>query len=178
MLKASREAKAITSWTDPDTEYEESLKKFVHAIFDDARFVADLEGFVGPLVEPGRVNSLTQTLVKLTAPGVPDVYQGNELWDLSLVDPDNRRPVDYDARRTLLRALRDAKVDEIMARSAEGMPKLWVVKQTLNLRRRRPELFWPRGNLHAALGRRANARARRVVPPWRRLRRRWLQGLR
>ena len=79
--------------------YEEALKAFVAGLLADREFVADLEGFVEPLIEPGRVNSLSQALIKLTAPGVPDIYQGNELWDMSLVDPDNRRPVDYDLRR-------------------------------------------------------------------------------
>ena len=100
--KAAREAKLHTSWTDPDPAYESALRRFVEGLLADAAFVSDLEAFVAPLVEPGRVNSLSQTLVKLTAPGVPDLYQGSELWDLSLVDPDNRRPVDYALRRRLL----------------------------------------------------------------------------
>ncbi|MHC5537276.1 malto-oligosyltrehalose synthase, partial [Singulisphaera rosea] len=125
MLKAVREAKAETSWNDPVPEYEDALKDFVAALLGDAGFVADLERFVVGLVEPGRVNSLAQVLIKLTAPGVPDIYQGNELWDLSLVDPDNRRPVDYGIRRELLASLKSATAEQIMARSDEGLPKLW-----------------------------------------------------
>jgi (1->4)-alpha-D-glucan 1-alpha-D-glucosylmutase len=100
-----------------------------------------VEAFAVPLIAAGRVNSLAQTLLKLTAPGIPDIYQGTELWDLSLVDPDNRRPVDYALRRRLLGALDRATPKEIMARSNEGLPKLWLIRQTLQLRRHRPELF-------------------------------------
>jgi (1->4)-alpha-D-glucan 1-alpha-D-glucosylmutase len=146
LLKAAREAKARTSWTNPDEAYEEALKTFVAGLLGDREFVADLEGFVGPLIGPGRVNSLSQALIKLTAPGVPDLYQGNELWDLSLVDPDNRRPVDYDLRRNLLSELvRGLTPEQIIRRSDEGLPKLWVTRQALLFRRRRPELFGPEG---------------------------------
>jgi len=99
--------------------------------------MADLETFVRPLIEPGRVNSLAQTLIKLTAPGVPDFYQGTELWDLSLVDPDNRRPVDYALRRRLLSELDGMTAEEIWRRIDEGLPKLWIIHQTLKLRRSR-----------------------------------------
>jgi (1->4)-alpha-D-glucan 1-alpha-D-glucosylmutase len=159
--KASREAKAYTSWTDPDPEYEDALSSFVAALLTDREFVADLTRFVTPLIEPGRVNSLTQALVKLTAPGVPDIYQGNELWDLSLVDPDNRRPVDYEIRRRLLDDLQTATVEEIMARSDEGLPKLWVTKQALALRKRRPALFGAEGDYSPI--RAEGARADRVI---------------
>jgi (1->4)-alpha-D-glucan 1-alpha-D-glucosylmutase len=97
--------------------------------------------FVKPLVEPGRVNSLSQALVKLIAPGVPDIYQGTELWDLSLVDPDNRRPVDYQLRRRLLEELEGLSAEQIMARSDEGLPKQWLTRQALRLRRQHPEWF-------------------------------------
>jgi (1->4)-alpha-D-glucan 1-alpha-D-glucosylmutase len=104
-----------------------------------------LEDFVAPLVEPGRVNSLAQTLLKLTAPGVPDTYQGTELWDLSLVDPDNRRPVDYETRARLLGQLGRATVEQVVARSEEGLPKLYLISRALELRRRLPEAFGPKG---------------------------------
>jgi (1->4)-alpha-D-glucan 1-alpha-D-glucosylmutase len=140
--KAAREAKAHTSWTRQDAAYEEALCEFVAAVLGDREFVEDLEGFLAPLIGPGRINSLAQTLLKLTAPGVPDIYQGTELWDLSLVDPDNRRPVDYALRRRLLDELeRGLTPGEILARMDEGLPKLWVIRQALHLRRRRPELF-------------------------------------
>jgi (1->4)-alpha-D-glucan 1-alpha-D-glucosylmutase len=80
-------------------------------------------------------------LIKLTAPGVPDFYQGCELWDLSLVDPDNRRPVDFDRRRALLRQIDDATPEQVMQQSDEGLPKLWLIKQALALRGRHPEWF-------------------------------------
>jgi (1->4)-alpha-D-glucan 1-alpha-D-glucosylmutase len=91
---------------------------------------------------PGRSNSLTQTLLKCTAPGIPDTYQGSELWDLHLVDPDNRGPIDYALRESLLLQLKsDVTIEAIMAKIDCGLPKLWILYQTLNLRRQRPELF-------------------------------------
>jgi len=147
MLKATREAKAHTSWTDGDPAYEGALTRFIAGILGDKEFVADLEGFVGPMIEPGRVNSLSQALIKLTAPGVPDIYQGNELWDMSLVDPDNRRPVDYDRRRKLLAEVTGGlEPEEVIRRSDEGLPKLWLTRQALRLRRLRPGLFGPEGD--------------------------------
>ncbi|MDP9070189.1 MAG: malto-oligosyltrehalose synthase [Actinomycetota bacterium] len=145
MEKASREAKVHTSWVDPRPDFDEALRSFVRAVLADPGFVADLAGFVEPLVEPGRITSLAQTLVKLTAPGVPDTYQGTELWDLSLVDPDNRRPVDYGLRRRLLAELGGMKAEDVWARCDEGLPKLAVTQRALQLRRRRPELFDRRG---------------------------------
>src|SRR5690606_9221298 len=81
--------------------------------------------------------------LKLAGPGLPDTYQGTELWDLSLVDPDNRRPVDYALRRRLLGELDALSVEEMLARSDEGLPKLWMLRQALRLRARRPEAFGP-----------------------------------
>lgn len=141
MEKVAREAKQHTSWIDPNPAYDQALRSFVEAVLADEGFLADLAAFVAPLVWPGRVTSLAQTLIKLTAPGVPDIYRGTELWDLSLVDPDNRRPVDYGRRRELLRALATAPVEEALARADEGLPKLLVIQRALQLRQRRPELF-------------------------------------
>lgn len=142
MEKATREAKQQTSWTQPNKEFEEALKTFIERILESQAFVSELERFVGRVLEPGRMNSLTQTLLKYTAPGVPDTYQGSELWDLSLVDPDNRRPVDYDLRRGMLSELRSGmNVDEIMRRMDSGMPKLYVVHKALQLRREHPGWF-------------------------------------
>jgi (1->4)-alpha-D-glucan 1-alpha-D-glucosylmutase len=134
MQKAVREAKERTSWIEPNAAFEEALDKFVHEALEDAEFVADFEGFLNPLVGPARIASLSLELLKLTAPGVPDLYQGSELWDLSLVDPDNRRPVDYDARRRLLRELDGLSAEQILARMDEGLPKLRVVQRALRLR--------------------------------------------
>lgn len=131
MRKAAREAKVHTSWTAPDEAYESALEGFVRAALADEAFVASLAALVDEILEAGRINALTQTLLKLTAPGVPDIYQGCELWDLSLVDPDNRRPVDYALRRRLLNELEGASPEAIMARMDEGLPKLHVTKKTL-----------------------------------------------
>jgi (1->4)-alpha-D-glucan 1-alpha-D-glucosylmutase len=141
MRKAAREAKLRTSWTTPNDEYERSLTGFIEDALDNPEFVNELTTFVKPLIWPGRVNALAQTLIKLTAPGVPDFYQGSELWSITLVDPDNRRAIDYTQRRRLLAELRALTIEQIVARADEGLPKLWLIRQALDLRRERPELF-------------------------------------
>jgi (1->4)-alpha-D-glucan 1-alpha-D-glucosylmutase len=145
MLKAAREAKLQTSWTANNKPFEDALRKFIADTLAHPPFLRDLEQFVDRVKDAGRVNSLAQALLKYTAPGVPDTYQGTELWDLSLVDPDNRRPVDYDLRRRLLAELKEMDgpdmAAKIMARADEGLPKMWLVHQTLLLRRERPEWF-------------------------------------
>jgi (1->4)-alpha-D-glucan 1-alpha-D-glucosylmutase len=162
MEKATREAKAYTAWTRTDAAYEEALRKFVEGVLADPEITADLEAFVAPLVEPGRITSLALTLIRLTAPGVPDTYQGSELWDLSLVDPDNRRPVDYGLRRKLLGELKQGLApEEILARMDEGLPKLWVIRQGLHLRRRLREAFDEKGEYSPLQAR--GARAENVV---------------
>ena len=141
MEKAAKEAKRNTSWVSPVAEYDEAPRRFVTDVLADEAFAADLAAVVEPLVDPGRVNSLAQKLIELTAPGVPDVYQGTELWDLSLVDPDNRRPVDFAARRHLLDEVAGLTPEQRWARRDEGLPKLWVVHRALRLRAERPEWF-------------------------------------
>jgi (1->4)-alpha-D-glucan 1-alpha-D-glucosylmutase len=141
MEKAAREAKARTSWTRPDVAYEEALAGFVRDCLDDVEFRRDVAAFVGPLIEPGRITSLAQTLVKITAPGVPDFYQGTELWDLSLVDPDNRRPVDYELRRRLLAETEGVTAEDALARMDEGLPKLWLIRRALCARRSHARAF-------------------------------------
>ncbi|HEX6597056.1 MAG TPA: malto-oligosyltrehalose synthase, partial [Acidimicrobiales bacterium] len=141
LSKATKEAKRHTSWIDPDEEYEAAVAEFAAAVLADDEFVTELETFLRPVVEAGRVNSLAQTLLKLTSPGVPDLYQGTELWDLSLVDPDNRRPVDYDLRRQLLDKVREAGPAEAWGMADEGAAKLWLVHRTLGARRRRTSAF-------------------------------------
>jgi (1->4)-alpha-D-glucan 1-alpha-D-glucosylmutase len=144
MEKAVREAKQQTSWTQQNKEFEDALKSFIDQILDSTEFVSELKNFVAQILLPGRINSLAQTLLKCTAPGVPDTYQGSELWDLSLVDPDNRRPVDYDLRRGMLSELQSGMdVDEIVRRMDSGMPKLHVIHNALRLRREHPEWFGP-----------------------------------
>ena len=141
MQKAMREAKIRTSWVWNNAEYESALNQYVDALVADTGFVAELEKFVGDIVAAGRTNSLAQTLIKYTAPGVPDMYQGGELWDFSLVDPDNRRPVDYALRRKLLKEMAGMSAAQVMKRGEEGLPKLWVVHHALHLRNEHPEWF-------------------------------------
>lgn len=156
--KAIREAKRFTSWTEPKEDYEKSVAAFVTAVLSDDDFSTDLQRFVKPLVELGRFNSLAQVLIKLTSPGVPDIYQGNELWDLSLVDPDNRRPVDFNVRRKLLEEVATLSPSAILQRADEGLPKLWLTRQTLHLRRDHPEWYGRTGHYEplAATGKRAD----------------------
>jgi (1->4)-alpha-D-glucan 1-alpha-D-glucosylmutase len=143
LLKAAREGKAHTSWIDPVPAYEDAIAEFVNNVMADGEFMNDLQTFIGrnQLVPYGRITSLAQTALLLTCPGVPDLYQGSELWDLSLVDPDNRRPVDFQLRRRLLSEIEDAGAEQVLARADEGVPKLWLVTRLLRARRQRPELF-------------------------------------
>lgn len=145
MEKASREAKQHTSWTRPNQAYDEALRDFIRSTLGDAQFIASLERFIAPLIEPAQVNALAQAVLELTSPGVPDIYQGNELWDLSLVDPDNRRPVDFSKRQQLLAELKQLTVEKVWQRRNEGLPKLWLIQKTLQFRRLHPDLFDERG---------------------------------
>ena len=149
MEKVSREAKAHTSWTSPNAEYDDALRAFVEACLADATFMQDVREFVEPMIGPGRINSLAQTLIKLTSPGVPDLYQGTELWSLHLVDPDNRGPVDYDERRRALSQVTSLGPAAIWRRADEGLPKMWVTHAALQLRHRRPDSFDARGTYAA-----------------------------
>ena len=141
MLKACREAKIRTSWHEPNTGYEENIRGFVEGVFQIPEFISSLEAFIAPLILPGRINSLAQTLIKMVAPGVPDFYQGTELWDLSLVDPDNRRPVDFELRWELLRQCRSMPAHEALQDWDSGLPKLWLIARVLTLRRRLADCF-------------------------------------
>jgi (1->4)-alpha-D-glucan 1-alpha-D-glucosylmutase len=145
--KAAREAKVHTSWTDPVPPYEEAVRKFIEGIYDDSDFIEALNEFAASLIHPGRINSLAQTLLKISTPGVPDFYQGTELWNLALVDPDNRRSQDFDLRRRMLADLREATPEQVMKRFDEGMPKLWLIRQALALRKRHPEWFGPQAGI-------------------------------
>ena len=133
--KATREAKARTSWTDPVPEFDEAVAGFVRGVLGDERLRSRIAAFVATLARSWRTTALAQKAVQLTVPGVADTYQGSELWDLSLVDPDNRRPVDYDARRRMLVLDGLPEVDD------SGAAKLHVVSRLLRLRRDRSELF-------------------------------------
>lgn len=149
MLKAIKEAEVHTSWVNPNADYEEATKAFVEQVLSDDPndpFRRDLDALQKRVAFFGQVNGLAQTLLKLTAPGVPDLYQGCELWDLSLVDPDNRRPVDYAKRRDLLATLKDREPSpelaaELLAASGDGRVKLYLTHKTLAFRAAHEELF-------------------------------------
>ncbi|AGZ44578.1 malto-oligosyltrehalose synthase [Actinoplanes friuliensis] len=137
-LKAAREGGVGTSWHRQDEKFEAALRTMVDKIYDDPALHSEVADFAASITAPGWSNSLGQKLIQLTMPGIPDTYQGSELWDFSLVDPDNRRPVDFGLRRELLGRLDDGwqpPVDE------SGAAKLLVTSRTLRLRRQRPELF-------------------------------------
>lgn len=153
MKKAASEAKANTSWIAPNEAYENALQDFVAAILSDepeSAFRTDFEPFATRIARWGIWNSISQVTVKLTSPGIPDIYQGTELWDFSLVDPDNRRPVDYDLRERWLKELdergsnRDhgqALADELLRNANDGRIKLLVTSRMLRLRCEFPDLF-------------------------------------
>jgi (1->4)-alpha-D-glucan 1-alpha-D-glucosylmutase len=162
LVKAAREANTHTSWTNPVPAYEDAIVSFAANVMADAELMNDLQNFMGrtQIVALGRITSLAQTTLLLTCPGVPDLYQGTELWDLSLVDPDNRRPVDYGHRGRLLAETASLSPAEAMARTDEGVPKLWLIARLLARRRKTPELF---GSSEYAPLQAAGAKARHVV---------------
>jgi (1->4)-alpha-D-glucan 1-alpha-D-glucosylmutase len=145
MLKAVREAKVNTAWRQQNEHYEGNLDVFTRAALADADFTRDVGRFVDRLLVPGRVNGITQALLRLSCPGVPDTYQGCELWELSLVDPDNRRPVDFGLRRRLLERARRSEPRDIWATLADaddpGLAKLFTVASALRARRVAPGAF-------------------------------------
>ena len=138
MIKALREAKVHSGWLSPDEEYERAVTRFVEALLDARRpnpFLASFLPFQARVAELGIYNSLAQLVIKATAPGVPDFYQGTELWDLSLVDPDNRRPVDYSTRQQVLAALGDRPdIEELLACRSDGRIKMFVMSRALATR--------------------------------------------
>jgi (1->4)-alpha-D-glucan 1-alpha-D-glucosylmutase len=137
--KAMREAAIATTWLDPDLEFEGAVHAAVEAAYDRPEVRDPLSGFIDEITPYGWTNSLGQKLVHLTTPGVPDVYQGTEVWEDSLVDPDNRRPVDFDAIAAALSGLDAAGRPPPVA--ADGLAKLWVTSRALRLRRARPDAF-------------------------------------
>jgi (1->4)-alpha-D-glucan 1-alpha-D-glucosylmutase len=144
-----REAKRISSWATPNTQYEAALSNFVCRILDwdpFCTFLADLQAFATRIALPGMINSLAQTVLKLTIPGIPDIYQGCEFWDLNLVDPDNRCPVDFKRRSAALDsgprpAATRAAVAAMLEHWHDGNIKLYVTAALLAERHRRPLLF-------------------------------------
>lgn len=153
MLKAVREAKLHSSWVNPDQDYEAAVKRFVHLLLkpaDQQHFLDDFLPFQHRVARLGMLNSLAQTLLRLTVPGVPDIYQGDEVWNFCLVDPDNRRPVDFDCRRALLQRLKALSEDaderceqlhRVLEKPEDGSPKLYLIHTLLTFRQQHAELF-------------------------------------
>jgi (1->4)-alpha-D-glucan 1-alpha-D-glucosylmutase len=151
MIKAAREAKLHTSWLHPDEAYEKTLTSFVEACLDTSRpneFLDDFLRFQGRIAYYGALNSLAQVLLKVASPGIPDFYQGTELWDFSLVDPDNRRPVDFSNRTQILSKLKRLAagdlvrlVRELLARWQDGRIKMYLTSRALDFRRAQKSLF-------------------------------------
>ena len=140
--KAAREAKKQTSWITPNAEYERALLDYAAALLQNEEFVADFTRFQRRVAFHGFLNALSQTVLKATSPGVPDFYQGTELWDYSLVDPDNRRPVDYESRASLLRRMNGTvDIATLLRRWPDGRVKLYVTWKTLALRNRLADVF-------------------------------------
>ena len=169
MKKAVREAKCRTSWTDPDNDYEQAVAGFVSAVLSEGTGEAFLKDFAEtclPIWHAGAVTSLAQLAIKLAAPGVPDIYQGAELWDVSLVDPDNRRPVDFDARQRLLAPVLKTDPARLLDDWRSGAPKLALTAAGLRLRASMPSLFAEGAYIPLAA---SGAAARHVVAFARRL---------
>ena len=154
MLKATREAKVHTSWINPDEEYEGAVQSFVRKVLNETkknRFLKDFQALQKRVAAYAWINALAQLLLKLTCPGVPDIYQGSELWNFSLVDPDNRRPVDYDHRRALLKDLKQelrlagedftGLTRQFVDAPEDGRVKLYLTYQVMNYRRSHQDLF-------------------------------------
>lgn len=143
MIKAMREAKEHTSWTAPNRAYERGVEVFVRGLFSPAQrpLLRDIRATIAQTETAGVVNSLAQLTLKLTLPGVPDIYQGTELYDFSMVDPDNRRPVDFVRRMHLLEEAKALTATQVIERWREGLPKLWLLTRLLGLRQARRALF-------------------------------------
>jgi (1->4)-alpha-D-glucan 1-alpha-D-glucosylmutase len=148
LVKAAREGKEATNWLTPNAAYEAALERYATALTEDSTLAAVVAEAVAAIDRLGAVTSLAMTVTKLTAPGVPDTYQGTEVWNRSLVDPDNRRPVDHDRLAALAAELADRQPSaqlaaELLTTLEDGRAKLWVHRQALGLRRDRPELLGP-----------------------------------
>jgi len=150
LIKAVREAKIHSSWINSNDAYEQAVRRFVRALLEQSEeneFLKSFADFQSVVARAGMFNSLSQTLLKLTAPGVPDLYQGTEIWDFSLVDPDNRRPVNYELRKELLSSLntgeheKAALVDGLLNHPEDGRIKLYLTRTALCFRRDNHELF-------------------------------------
>jgi (1->4)-alpha-D-glucan 1-alpha-D-glucosylmutase len=148
MTKALNEAKLNTSWIQPNEEWLAATRDFVARILDPTpknKFLPIFLPVAEMIARLGAINSLAQTLLKLTSPGVPDIYQGNEIWDFSLVDPDNRRPVDYKLRAEMLSCLSTKSPEDLLRNWPDGRIKMFLTQQTLRFRNEHVDLF-QRGN--------------------------------
>jgi (1->4)-alpha-D-glucan 1-alpha-D-glucosylmutase len=144
MAKALNEAKVNTSWIQPNEEWLGATRDFIKGILTPSarnRFLPTLYPLVEDIARLGAINSLSQTLLKLTSPGAPDIYQGNEIWDFSLVDPDNRRPIDYQWRREMLDALDSSKTEELLQNWPDGRIKMFLTQRLLHFRNEHVDLF-------------------------------------
>jgi (1->4)-alpha-D-glucan 1-alpha-D-glucosylmutase len=144
MAKALHEANINTSWIQPNEEWDTAMRDFIAKVLKSSprnKFFPIFLPVAQEIARLGAINSLTQTLLKLTSPGVPDIYQGNEIWDYSLVDPDNRRPVDYQLRQRMLDGLATARPDELMPTWPDGRIKMCLTQRVLRFRREHPDLF-------------------------------------
>ncbi len=151
MIKAVREAKVYTAWIKPDTDYEDACAGFIEKLLkisEDNLFLKDFIPFQRKIAHFGLFNSLSQLMIKMTSPGIPDFYQGSELWDLTLVDPDNRRDIDFEKRKALLEEIKEKEsrdIGEVMedyfSRKEEGIIKLYVVYRCLHARKKYCEFF-------------------------------------
>jgi (1->4)-alpha-D-glucan 1-alpha-D-glucosylmutase len=176
LVKAAREAKRLTGWIDPDPSYEHALTDFASQLLADDAPRAVLSGVVDDIATAAATNSLAAALLRIAAPGVPDVYQGDDLWQLALVDPDNRRPLDLEAHRAALTSLDQTPMAELLASWQDGRIKQAVIRAVLDARRRHPEIFaagdylpldatGAAGGHVVAFGRRSSAGSAVVVLP-------------
>jgi (1->4)-alpha-D-glucan 1-alpha-D-glucosylmutase len=143
-VKAAREGKQQTSWLAPNESYETGLQNFLRRLLDDrrsARFLGSFDAFARRAALIGAVNSMAQLVLKTTMPGIPDFFQGTELWDLALVDPDNRRPIDFAARRSALRSIEDPDWRGLAAAWPDGRIKFALMRRLLALRQQLPDVF-------------------------------------
>jgi (1->4)-alpha-D-glucan 1-alpha-D-glucosylmutase len=174
LLKALREAKAETNWDTPDESYEENCLGFASALLkENSPFLQHFLPFADKIIQNAAIYSLSQLLIKLTAPGIPDIYQGAECWDLNFVDPDNRRPVDYDYRKALLKNIREHEKKGIPAlfkflssQRATGAEKMFVIQKTLAYRNKHSKLFTEGEYLPLKTGPRVVAYLRRHEKDW------------
>ncbi len=151
IIKAVREAKVHTAWLKPDTDYEDNFMAFIDKVLDSSdknQFLKEFLTFQKIISYYGIFNALSQTLIKITSPGIPDFYQGSEFWDLNLVDPDNRRPVDFSIRTWLLNEMKSREVDdisglikELLSTKEDGRIKLFLIYKALAVRQKHRRLF-------------------------------------